>query len=311
MEFRIAGKYRVGRKIGSGSFGEIYLATNIQTSEQVAVKMEKVATNHPQLLYESRLYRVLQGDVGIPAIYWFGIEGTHNVLVMELLGQSLEDLVQSCRGRLPLKTVLLLADQMIKRIEFIHSRNFIHRDIKPDNFLIGAGAKNNIVYVIDFGLSKRFRDSKTNMHIPYREGKSLTGTARYASLNTSLGIEQSRRDDIECLLNVFVYMLKGNLPWQGLPGNTKNEKYRNIMEKKMQTTPEVLCSGLPIEFANILNYSRSLRFEDRPDYAQLKRWINELYVRSGFEQGIDIMTSLRTRSGIGNEEENRKERNNK
>ena len=311
MEFRIAGKYRVGRKIGSGSFGEIYIATNIQNNEQVAVKMEKVSTNHPQLLYEARLYRVFLGDPGIPQIFWFGVEGTHNVMVMELLGQSLEELLQSNKGKLHLKTVLLLADQMIRRIEYIHHRSYLHRDIKPDNFLLGLGSKANTVYVIDFGLSKRYKDSRSNAHIAYRDGKSLTGTARYASLNTSLGIEQSRRDDIECLLNVFVYLLKGSLPWQGLPGNTKNEKYRNIMEKKMQTTPEVLCSGLPVEFVNILTYCRSLRFEDRPDYAQLKRWINDSYVRNGFEQGIDIMTSLRTRSRIGNEEDDKKERNNK
>jgi len=306
MEFRIAGKYRVGRKIGSGSFGEIYLATNIQTGEQVAVKMEKVSTNHPQLLYEARLYRVFQGDTGIPQMFWYGIEGTHNVLVMELLGQSLEELLQTNKGRLPLKTVLLLADQMIRRIEFIHSRNYLHRDIKPDNFLVGLGTKSNVVYVIDFGLSKRYRDSKTNMHIPYREGKSLTGTARYASLNTSLGVEQSRRDDMECLINVFIYLLKGSLPWQGLPGNTKNEKYRNIMEKKMQTTPEVLCLGLPNEFVTFLNYTRSLRFEDRPDYNYLRRILNEVYIRSGFESNLDIQDSLRRVSKPENEQELKK-----
>lgn len=306
MEFRIAGKYRVGRKIGSGSFGEIYLATNIQTGEQVAVKMEKVSTNHPQLLYEARLYRAFQGDAGIPQMFWYGIEGTHNVLVMELLGQSLEELLQSNKGRLPLKTVLLLADQMIKRIEYIHSRNYLHRDIKPDNFLLGLGSKINLVYVIDFGLSKRYRDSKTNMHIPYREGKSLTGTARYASLNTSLGIEQSRRDDMECLVNVFIYLLKGSLPWQGLPGNTKNEKYRNIMEKKMQTTPEVLCSGIPSEFVTFLTYTRSLRFEDRPDYNYLRRIFNELYIRSGFDTNLDIQESIRMKPRTEHEQELKK-----
>lgn len=306
MEFRIAGKYRVGRKIGSGSFGEIYLATNIQTGEQVAVKMEKVSTNHPQLLYEARLYRAFQGDAGIPQMFWYGIEGTHNVLVMELLGQSLEELLQSNKGRLPLKTVLLLADQMIKRIEYIHSRNYLHRDIKPDNFLLGLGSKINLVYVIDFGLSKRYRDSKTNMHIPYREGKSLTGTARYASLNTSLGIEQSRRDDMECLVNVFIYLLKGSLPWQGLPGNTKNEKYRNIMEKKMQTTPEVLCSGIPSEFVTFLTYTRSLRFEDRPDYNYLRRIFNELYIRSGFDTNLDIQESIRMKPRPEHEQELKK-----
>lgn len=303
MEFRIASKYRVGRKIGSGSFGDIYLATCIPTGEHVAAKLEKVHTSHPQLLYESRLYRLFQGETGIPQIFWYGVEGSHNVLVMELLGQSLEDLLQSRKGRLPLKTVLLLADQMISRIEFIHSKNFLHRDIKPDNFLMGINNKNNVVYVIDFGLAKKYRDSKTNLHIPYREGKSMTGTARYASLNTSLGIEQARRDDIEGLVNVFIYLLKGSLPWQGLPGNTKAEKYRNIMEKKIQTSVEALCAGLPNEFVTFLNYSRQLRFEDRPDYNYLRRLLRELYVRLGYEPNLEIEASLNQRTRSDNDEE--------
>ncbi|OMJ82973.1 hypothetical protein SteCoe_16184 [Stentor coeruleus] len=305
MEFRIASKYRVGRKIGSGSFGDIYLATSITTGEQVAAKLEKVHTSHPQLLYESRLYRIFQGEVGIPQIFWYGVEGSHNVLVMELLGQSLEDLLQSNKGRLPLKTVLLLADQMISRIEFIHSKNFLHRDIKPDNFLMGLNNKSNIVYVIDFGLAKKYRDSKTNLHIPYREGKSMTGTARYASLSTCMGIEQARRDDIEGLANVFLYLLKGSLPWQGLPGNTKAEKYRNIMEKKLQTSVENLCAGLPNEFVVLFNYSRGLRFEDRPDYNYLKRILREVYTRLGFEQNLEIEASLRQKGKVEGEEESK------
>ena len=306
MEFKIAGKYRVGRKIGAGSFGDIHLATNIQTSEQVAAKLERVHTSHPQLLYESRIYRLLQGEVGIPNIFWYGVEGSHNALVMELLGQSLEDLLQSCRGKLPLKTVLLLADQMISRIEYIHSKNFLHRDIKPDNFLLGLNNKSNIIYVIDFGLAKKYRDSKTNLHIPYREGKNMTGTARYASLYTSLGIEQARRDDIEGLAFVFLYLLRGNLPWQGLPGNTKTEKYRNIMEKKIQTTVEMLCTGFPNEFVTYLNYARNIRFEDRPDYSYLKRLFKDLYLRLGFDQGCTIEMSLHAKPGEDEETKNSK-----
>lgn len=302
MELRIASKYRVGRKIGSGSFGDIYLAINIQTNEQVAVKLEKVHTAHPQLLYESRLYRLFQGEIGIPALYWYGVDGSNNVLVMELLGPSLEDILQSHKGKLSLKLVLLLADQMLTRIEYMHSKNFLHRDIKPDNFLIGVGNKTNIVYVIDFGLAKKFRDSKTNLHIPYREGKSMTGTARYASLNTSLGIEQARRDDIEGLGFVLLYLLRGSLPWQGLPGNTKTEKYRNIMEKKLQTSVEMLCNGFPNEFVTFLQYSRSLRFEDRPDYSYLKRLFKDLYIRQGYEENFDIEMCLNSKNKTEEEE---------
>jgi casein kinase 1 len=287
MDLKVGGKYRLGRKIGHGSFGDIYLAVNIQNNEEVAVKLEKVRSAHPQLLYESRVIRTLQGGVGIPNIHWYGVEGDYNVMVMELLGPSLEDLLQFCKPCLTLKTVLMLADQMIARIEYVHSKNFLHRDIKPDNFIIGLAQKAHQVYVIDFGLSKKYRDSKTNQHIPYREGKSLTGTARYASIFTHLGIEQSRRDDLEGMGYVMIYLLKGSLPWQGLKGDTKKEKYQNITDKKTSTPVELLCSDLPIEFANYINYSKALRFEDRPDYALLRRNFKDLFGRLGM--ALDYM----------------------
>lgn len=283
MELRVGGKYRVGRKIGSGSFGEIYLGTNIQTNEEVAIKLENIRTRHPQLLYESRLYRILQGGTGIPCIHWYGVEGDYNVLVMELLGPSLEDLHQFCGRSMSVKTVLMLADQMISRVEYVHAKNFLHRDIKPDNFLIGLGRKANQVYAIDFGLAKKYRDPKTNQHIPYREGKNLTGTARYASINTHIGIEQSRRDDLEGLGYVLLYFLRGSLPWQGLQGNNKKEKYQAIMDKKMNTSVETLCANFPSEFATYINYCKSLRFEDRPDYSYLKRLFKDLFFRENFQ----------------------------
>ncbi|OIT18962.1 PREDICTED: casein kinase 1-like protein 1 isoform X1 [Nicotiana attenuata] len=168
MEPRVGNKFRLGRKIGSGSFGEIYLGTNVQTNEEVGVKLENVKTKHPQLLYESKLYKILQGGTGIPNLKWFGVEGDYNVLVMDLLGPSLEDLFNFCSRKLSLKTVLMLADQMINRVEFVHAKSFLHRDIKPDNFLMGLGRRANQVYVIDFGLAKKYRDSTTHQHIPYR-----------------------------------------------------------------------------------------------------------------------------------------------
>ncbi|XP_051113889.1 casein kinase 1-like protein 1 isoform X2 [Andrographis paniculata] len=283
MEPRVGSKYRLGRKIGSGSFGEIYLGTNVQTNEEVAIKLENVKTKHPQLLYESKLYRILQGGTGIPNVRWFGVELDYNVLVMDLLGPSLEDLFNFCSRKFSLKTVLMLADQMINRVEFVHSKSFLHRDIKPDNFLMGLSRRANQVYIIDFGLAKKFRDSSTHQHIPYRENKNLTGTARYASMNTHLGIEQSRRDDLESLGFVLMYFLRGSLPWQGLKAGTKKQKYERISEKKVQTSIEALCRGYPTEFASYFHYCRSLRFEDKPEYSYLKRIFRDLFIREGFQ----------------------------
>ncbi|KAJ8319251.1 hypothetical protein KUTeg_004342 [Tegillarca granosa] len=291
MELRVGNKYRLGRKIGSGSFGDIYLGTDISNGEEVAIKLECVKTKHPQLHIESKIYRMMQGGVGIPTIKWCGAEGDYNVMVMELLGPSLEDLFNFCSRKFSLKTVLLLADQltmfsimkhksyinsivMISRIEYIHSKNFIHRDVKPDNFLMGLGKKGNLVYIIDFGLAKKYRDARTHQHIPYRENKNLTGTARYASINTHLGI--------------------GSLPWQGLKAATKRQKYERISEKKMSTPIEELCKGFPCEkiidtrcqkiteFATYLNFCRSLRFDDKPDYSYLRQLFRNLFHRQGF-----------------------------
>ncbi|KAJ6822981.1 casein kinase 1-like protein 2 isoform X1 [Iris pallida] len=283
MEPRVGNKFRLGRKIGSGSFGEIYLGTNIQTNEEVAIKLENVKMKHPQLLYESKLYRILQGGTGIPNIRWFGVEGDYNVLVMDLLGPSLEDLFNFCSRKLSLKTVLMLADQMINRVEFVHAKSFLHRDIKPDNFLMGLGRRANQVYCIDFGLAKKYRDTATHQHIPYRENKNLTGTARYASMNTHLGIEQSRRDDLESLGFVLMYFLRGSLPWQGLKAGTKKQKYEKICERKVSTSIEALCRGYPSDFASYFHYCRSLRFDDKPDYAYLKRIFRDLFIREGFQ----------------------------
>ncbi|THU61970.1 hypothetical protein C4D60_Mb01t00220 [Musa balbisiana] len=251
MEPCVGNKFRLGRKIGSGSFGEIYLGTNIQTNEEVAIKLENVKTKHPRLLYESKLYRILQGGTGIPNVKRFGVEGDYNVLVMDLLGPSLEDLFNFCSRKLSLKTVLMLADQT--------------------------------VYIIDFGLAKKYRDTSTHQHIPYRENKNLTGTARYASVNTHLGIEQSRRDDLESIGYVLMYFLRGSLPWQGLKAGTKKQKYEKISEKKVATSIEALCRGYPSEFASYFHYCRSLRFEDEPDYAYLKRLFCDLFIHEGYQ----------------------------
>ncbi|XP_043830884.1 casein kinase I-like [Dromiciops gliroides] len=276
-EFIVGGKYHLIKKIGSGAFGDIYLATNLLTGQDVAVKLESQRSKHPQLLYESKVYRILQGGVGIPHMRWFGQEKSYNVLVMDLLGPSLEDLFNYCSRKFSLKTVVMLADQMITRIEYLHSKNFIHRDIKPDNFLMGMGRHRNKLFLIDFGLAKKYRDGKTKQHIQYRDDKHLTGTARYASINAHLGVEQSRRDDLESLGYVLMYFNRTSLPWQGLRGASKMQKYEKISEKKMTTPIETLCKGFPPEFAIYLNYCRSLRFEETPDYSYLRQLFSLLF----------------------------------
>lgn len=148
---------------------------------------------------------------------------------------------------------------------------------------MGIGKRGNQVNVIDFGLAKKYRDAKTHLHIPYRENKNLTGTARYASINTHLGVEQSRRDDLESLGYVMMYFCRGSLPWQGLKAATKKQKYDRIMEKKMTTSTEFLTRGFPNEFAIYLNYTRSLRFDDKPDYSYLRKLFRDLFVREGFQ----------------------------
>lgn len=278
----IGGVYSLGRKLGCGSFGHVYLVVHIETGQEYAAKVESSSTKSQMIPYEAKLLRRLQGATGFPTLHYCNVEGGYNVMVMDLLGPSLKDLFYVCYQRFSVKTVMLLADQMLFRIQYLHSKGFVHRDIKPENFLVEWGRKANIVYLIDFGLAKRYRSAKTQEHIAYADNKSLTGTARYASINAHAGIEQSRRDDIEAIGYVLIYFLQGQLPWQQLQAETKEEKYQKIMEAKKAIPIDELCAGLPEVFASYMRYCQGLQFEDRPDYAYLRRIFKEAFLREGF-----------------------------
>lgn len=232
-------------KIGHGAFGDIYSGVYKRTGQKMAIKKESTKSKYPQLHLEAKIYSILEGGMGIPKVYMKTTVQDNHVVAMDLLGPSLEDLFNYCGRKFSVKTTMMLGIELITRLEFIHHRNFIHRDIKPDNFVMGIGERSNVVYVIDFGLSKQYRDPCQHRHIPYplvvlsitsryRENKNLTGTPRYASLSNHLGIEQSRRDDLESLGYVLIYFMRGKLPWQGLNATTKKQKYNKILESKIE-----------------------------------------------------------------------------
>ena len=322
-EINIGTQYllQLNNKLGSGSFGEIYKAKDTKSDIDIAIKCEKITNNHhPRLKYESSVLNYLLGggntsQIGIPTLYDFISTENYNYMMMELLGPSLEDLFDLCQRQYSLKTILSLGDQMLCRIEFLHSRYLIHRDIKPDNFLMGLKNNKSIVYICDFGLCKKYREKNGN-HIPFIDGKSLTGSARYASIYSHLGYEQSRRDDLQSLAYSLIYFSRGSLPWMGIKAKNKKEKYNKIMKIKMDSTIEFLCEKLPREFIDFMHYIKVLQFEDKPNYQYLKTLLGKIYDKNNFSYDMifdftDILIKKENKDIKGNNEKEKEKKENK
>ena len=270
-------KYKVKRKLGEGAFGEVYLGQAIEDNAYVALKVEPRKIAKPILESEAFLLYSIAG-VGIPEVKSFGKVKNFTVLVEPLLGKSLFDIFAENHKVMSMEDVCLIGKQVIDRIQWVHSKFIVHRDIKPDNFLIGKKDP-NVIYIIDFGLSKKYRSSATNKHIRFGFTGKLTGTVRFASANALRGGEQSRRDDIESIGYMLVYFLKKRLPWQGITGTRKMERYLKIYKMKKNTSPQELCSGLPPEMTEYITYAKKLEFEQQPDYKYLRGLFGKMLKR--------------------------------
>lgn len=279
---KLLNDYLIVEQLGSGSFGEVYLA-QYKGGGYVAVKVEE--RRKVQRVYnEYKIYNYLHEnkfDVGLPKIYDYLQSDDYNILVMQLLGPSLEDLFNKEHRRFKLQSVYLIAIQLITLLEKLHNTGYIHRDIKPNNFLIGRDDNISQIHMMDFGLSKKYIEN--GKHIKMKHGRSLIGTARYASVNMHMGFEPSRRDDLESVGYMLVYFLKGSLPWQGIKKKKKNKQLESIGDSKMCTSLDNLCEDLPSCFKNYIKYCRKLKFDETPDYDHMRN----MFVKSSAGRNME------------------------
>jgi len=286
-----AAKIELTKKIGAGCFGEVYKGIDIVTKNEIAIKFEEMRSSAPQLAFEYDVSKKLQEGASIPQGFavpcqFFENCGKHCALVMPLLGPCIEDMIMKCEKNIfTPKTTLMIAEQIIRRLEFLHSLGIVHRDIKPENFMLGRGPTEHHVYLIDFGLSRAYHDG--SKHRAIRTKLSLTGTARYASINAHNGLEQSRRDDLEASGYMMMYFLRGAMPWSGLAARTKQEKFARIAQVKVSTNLDELCEGHPSCFKQYIIDTRALQYTERPDYNKLRTMFKEAFDAAGYVEDYD------------------------
>ena len=290
----IFSKYKPIKKLGEGSFGKVYKAE--YNSEYYAIKFEDREEGQDLLQNEATIMSYLKGNPHIPKVRSYGFKGNYNILVMQLLDKSLEDIF-NIRKKFSFKTGAMLAYQMISALQYIHEKHIIHRDIKPDNFVLGSGDLNAYLYLVDFGLAKKYRSSKTLKQYPYIKKKKLTGTARYASIHAMEEMEQSRRDDLEAVGYVLMYFIRGNLPWQGLKLKSNEDRYKKILEKKKEISTEELCAEYPKVFYEFVKYSKKLGYAEEPKYEEFKnKFVN--YIVNIKKEKFDYVFDWTTESDI-------------
>jgi casein kinase I family protein HRR25 len=256
----INNKYEIIDQIGKGSFGKIYKARNIRTNEHVAIKIESIKSEYKLLKNETKIYNYLINTEGIPVIKWFGKDTENYYMVLNLLGESLETIKKN--GFIfSLENIRYIGIKIIQLIENIHKKGLVHRDIKPDNFLIGL--EKNQIYIIDFGFCKSYL--RENIHIPMKKTHNLIGSFNYCSLNAHNNMELSRRDDLESIGYILYYFYYGSLSWQKKDGKTN--------EEKIKLKEQIINNNI---FANYFKYVRELEFNEKPNYQYLIEFLYEL-----------------------------------
>lgn len=268
-------KYNMISHLGTGSFGEVYIAIRIKDGKEIAAKVEasKINSSHSsRLINEYRMYKSMRRHgftTGLPKIYDFIQTPQFNIMTMQLLGKNLNDIYMLCNKKFHLETVFAIGIQLVTIMEKMHESGYIHRDIKPNNFLVGKQRPDKI-FITDFGLSKKYIDHTGN-HIKQNDDATFVGTVRYASLNVHHGIEPSRRDDLESIGYMLIFFLLGFLPWQGLgKDKSKDEMILTIGKVKRETDISELCQSLPSCFKDYIYYCRNLQFNDKPSYKFLR-----------------------------------------